>query len=247
MTNNKTLLEVSQNILTAGIFTTMKNIDTNQSIPFLHVMTSNLEADYYYNNSGGKAISPYVRRLLEDGNVDVLNSTMMTTLANTILIHSKDNWLHLISAFALSYQASQKHKETISVAGSDTTTHTGIDTDTRTPLTTTTTTALAGSNYEETDFRHHGFNSANASPVDNTKTSRNINTSVAETGSDTMTHTRGTTDTLSHGTTETREITPDVKELLESLGTNIDFWRNHDFLTLIYQDVDSILTSPVYL
>jgi hypothetical protein len=86
-----------------------------------------------------------------------------------------------------------------------------------------------------------------SSPVDDTKETHAEETVVDEQGTDETTHEKNTTDTTTYDTTETLDVTPSAQELNESLKYQIDFWSNTDLLVTVYNGIDKILTSPIYL
>lgn len=244
------LIDVTVDPITDGIFHKLSTLDTNNSIPFLHVdndYLKSLEASYYLNRSGGKQISPYVQRILELADEDTLTDTDMTFIGRTIMMESADEWARMCSAFMTTYDTDQPQVETRTREGTETTAHTGTDTDTREPDLTHQTTRDKDKNVDETDYLHNGFNSVNASPVDKRTEKHEEDVSTTETGTDTTTHEKDTSDELTLDTTETVSRSPSAKEQTESLKYQIEFWHNIQFMDLIYNDIDKILTCPIYL
>ena len=247
----KTLLEVSENILTDGIFHVLSNLDTNNAFPFLHPTDTDylvsLETDYYLNHSGGKQISPYVERLLEEAQEEKITSTLMSVFAHSVLQRCGDDWMNLMAGYMVSVDPTAGRVETRVKSGTDETAHTGSDTDTRSPLLDTTTSRDRDKNYDEKEYRHNGFNSVNSSPVDNSKENHAEEIKVEERGSDETVHEKDTTDTITYDTTDEVTITPSGVEIDEAIKYHIDLWSNLDFVEHIFNDIDKILTSPIYL
>ena len=247
----KRLLDVSDTLPANGIIHALSLADTGNDIPFLHPtdtdVLNSLDYDYYFNHSGGKQVSPYIERLLESLQKDVIDSTVLPILAKSILARNSDEWKKLSEAYAKTVVAGSGRTETKTKSGTDTTEHTGTDTDTRTPTLTTTTSRDKDKNVDEKKYNHNGFNSSTSSPVDDTKETHAEETVVDEQGSDETTHEKNTTDTITYDTTETLDVTPSAQELNESLRYQIDLWSNTDLLVTVYNGIDKIMTSPVYL
>ena len=247
----KTLLEVTPDFASDGIFHALSDLDTQNVFPFLHPIDPDellaTECDYYLNHSGGKQTSPYVERFMNLAQIDALDLTANTLLGMSVFQRFRDDWLKLMAGFNATVNPTLGRVETRTKSGTDETAHTGSDTDTRSPLLDTTTSRDRDKNYDEKEYRHNGFNSVNSSPVDNSKENHAEEIKVEERGSDETVHEKDTTDTITYDTTDTTTITPSGEELNESLKYHIDLWSNLDFVEHIFNDIDKILTSPIYL
>lgn len=249
--NKKKLLEVSDTLPANGIIHAMSTADTNNLLPFLHPVDTDLldslEYDYYFNHSGGKQISPYIERLLTALQKDKIDSAVLPILAKSILARNADDWAKIYAAYVAAFETGSGRIETRVKDGTDTIAHTGTDTDTRTPTLTTTTSKDPTKNIDEKQYNHTGFNSTVSAPVDDTKETHAAEVVVDEQGSDETTHEKNTTDETTYDTTDTLTVTPSAQEVNESLKYQIDLWSNVDFLNTVYNGIDKILTSPVYL
>ena len=244
------LIDVTVDPITSGIFHKLSTLDTDSQIPFLHVnddFLKSLEAQYYLNRSGGKLVSPYIERVLDYADEDTLSDSDMTYLARSIMMDSFDEWSKMLNAFLTNYDADMLQMETRTRSGTETTSHTGTDTDTREPDLETNTTRDKDKNVDETDYLHNGFNSVNPSQVDRSEEKHGEDRLVKETGTDTVTHEKDTSDELTLDTTDELTHNPNAKDITEQLIYQIQSWHNVKFLDMIFEDVDKILTSPIYL
>ena len=185
--------------------------------------SSQLNLEYFGNHSGSKTVSPLVRKMLMNGN---LEDSSRQSLALLIAAKFRSNWKHLWDAFNAEYNPINNYDmiEDIQKDGAnqdtnnlkDTTTHGRTVTDT---------------------MSHYGFNSSSSQPSD-------IDSSV-EGGTTDVGHT-GTVDYKIDEHTVTKRsgnigVTTNQKMIEEEWNL-----RKMNFFERVYSDVDSVLALSIY-
>lgn len=264
--DDTTLLDVTNNPFSAGIFSYIYTSWTD--CPWATDITAaTLDLDYYAARSGRKLISPMVRLMLDDADLDQLDATLMGSLAGLITARFANQWDRLWNVFIAQYVPLENYNMTESLTDDDTTvthgktttrtlndTHTKTGTETQAPATTQTTTHPT----ETVSNDIYGYDSSSPSPSDKTQTSYTGTDTVVMSGNDTLTYNTtdantgtitdadsGTT-TTEHGHTLTRSGNIGVTTSQQMLQSEIDLWKMFDFFKIVYADIDSILTLPVY-
>ena len=246
MDKMKKLIEVTDNWLTLGIFHYLNTLNvpwTNKNID------SELDTDYYGNNSGDKFISPLVVKLL--GTNEKLTSGNMLSLANVIYSKFGEKWSKLYATLSFEYNPIENYNMVETHEGSDTHTHTPenwVETTTQTPTDwKTTSEGLKADNESESSNSYYGFGDDDGHPTTDVVTSvKNKQTTETSGTYQTETTKEGTeTDTIEYDTTLQRSGNIGTMTTQMMIESERKLWDYNIFKT-IYEDVDSILTLSIY-
>lgn len=231
-----TLESITEDALSGGgIFTALQS----QPVPWA---TENiallLDIEYYGNYSGNKLTSPLVDHLLDDDGK--LPTSAITTLSNIITALCNKSWLKEWATYTAVYDPIKNYDMTEQMTDDETVTDYGR-THTRTDnLTHTNTPNLT----EQTSGDVYGFNSSGAVHADKqTGTTTGTNTdhdtgtqTDADTGSDTSTRNYTLTRSGNIGVTTNQQM----------LQSERDLWMWNFFYTVVFPDIDQILTIQTY-
>ena len=254
--------EVFPELATGGIFINLVTYD----MPWSNTIAIDLDLDYHMNVSGDKIISGLVLSLLDSDHK--LSNADVAILARVIASRFKTRWTKLYNTMSLEYNPISNYdmvermtndRRVTEYGHTDTETnnlsHAKTGTETRTPNTTDTRTPQLN-RVTENDVQ--GFNSDDYVPSEKS--------TVGETGTDTTTHTG--TDTMQYNVTDadtgTRGnveggIDTETRNYLLTRSGNIgvttsqqmieserELWLWDFFKTVVYPDIDSIITIPIY-
>lgn len=216
--------------------------------------SASLNRLYFGSHSGLKPATLYIKQFLVDGK---LSEDMMTQVASDLYFKYGIQWTKLYNAITKDYDALSNYtmKEIIERQSSETKSGTenregtNKGTDTRKDDSTTTT-SNNGSNTDSDSV--YGFNSAAASPTDET---RGTSTSSGTIGVDgTNVQTLDLTDTRDITTNETGSENESVESTKQgNVGTRpqdllmaeIEV-RKINFYNQVFDDIDSVLAQSVY-
>lgn len=264
--DDSTLLDVTNNPFSAGIFSYIYTAWT--ACPWANDITAaTLDLDYYAARSGRKLISPMVRLMLDDADLDQLDATLMGSLAGLIVARYANQWDRLWTVFLSQYAPLENYNMKETMTDDDTTVthgksvertldsqHTKTGTETTEPDLTDATTHPT----ETVSSDIYGMDSSSPSPSDKTETSYTGTDEVTHTGTtevtyDTTDADTGTITDAESGTTKTehdyvltRSGNIGVTTSQQMAQSEIDLWKMFDFFKIVYADIDSILTLPVY-
>ena len=217
-------------LLGEGIFYALNsyNVPWKESISSLA-----LDLEYYGNVSGGKTISPLLRRLLVNG---VVTDTVASKLAQSLYSMNGLRWGKLWDTYELEYNPIQNYNMTEVMSDDDTVTtygrthsKTGTEVDDRTRT-------------DDNTESVYGFNSNNAS--DSEESDRTIN--------DDNTHTYNVSDTdtgtdrQSHSYELTRSGNIGVTTSQQMIESERSLWMWRYFYDVVFPDIDKMLTISVY-
>ena len=260
----KTLLQVTPQWMNNGVFTQISNIkifEWNTS-----PMENNL--DYYGNRSGDKATSPLVDKMIKD---EVLSDESLGSLARIAVSKYGDNWERLWGAISEKYKPLENYsmteteditkndtENTIS-SGSSRITSTGSNTGTGSSNSSDT---INGTNTSEqnNNGKIYGFNSSTGknstdeqttvtSNEQNTVTSTNGSTTTSQRNDESNQSNEGASERESNGTnhrTTTRSGNMGVTTSQQMLESEWEL-RKRTFMEYIYDCIDKVLTSPIYI
>lgn len=215
---------------TLSIFNAIKSLTSNPFEWLTQAVADELDIEYYMNHSGDKSISPLFEKLL--GIQGQTGATVVTQIAKIIVNRFTDKWNKLYSAFVDSNYAplenyNMEEVETPNITHDSTTKQkTKIETETE----------------DDTNEQSvYGFNSTTKVPsaenVRNGKTivsgDANDNETVSQ---DKETGTRLLTRHGNIGVTTSQQM----------LQSEITLRSNYNFIHMLYDDVDSVLTLPIY-
>lgn len=263
----KTLIELFPEWASGGgIFSALDDLD----VPWkTEDIADALDLEYYGNLSGDKFASPLVNKILTNGE---LTAEDVTLLANTIFALNSLNWSKEWATLSAEYNPIENYSMTETMTNDETVieygkTHTRTDDTlaTRTPdleevttpdLTEETTPDLT----TENDNSVYGFNSSNPVPTGeqvttNTGTSTKTTTgtsTVEKTGFETVANTGTVTDVDTGDDTHTRnyELTRTgnigVTTSQQMLESERNLWLWNFFRTIVFPDVDRVLTLRIY-
>ena len=225
--------DIFPNWLTSGgIFALLSAVEGGHDIPW--AMDSGLlDLDYHGNHSGDKVVSPLVKKMLEADN-GTLSITHAGQLA--LIIYNKyiDNWIKRYTAFHAEYDPLENYSMT------ETETAEGTNTGTQGTAETVDRDTSAQTDTEGTGSIY-GYDSSTPSPSDKQETS------VTSSGTEDVSRSNTRTDNLAH--TEDRELTRSgnigVTTSQQMLQAELEI-RMYDFFESVYQDIDKVLTIPVY-
>lgn len=197
------------------------------------ISSLSLDLEYYGNVSGGKTISPLLRRLLVDG---VIPTSALTRLANSLYSMNGLRWTKLWNTYELEYNPIQNYNMTEVMSDDDTVTtygrthsKTGTEVDDRTRT-------------DDNKESVYGFNSSNASDSEesdrtiNDDNTHTYNVSDTDTGSDRQSHSYELTRSGNIGVTTSQQMIESERSL----------WMWKYFYDVVFPDVDRMLTISVY-
>lgn len=261
----KTLIEAFPDWKTQGIFAFIQNPPWANDTS---VTATALDLDYFGNRSGNKQIAPIVNHLLSSGVVD---DVAAETLAQIIKMKFGDTWKRRWDAYHLQYQADQNYAITESGNHSKTTSlqstksynsgtsgsYQGTASETVQHGKTETT---AASDSRTGTSGIYGFNSQETSvPANDSSGLVNYNATVTDGGTDSTTGTESGSNSTTHTGTDGETSTGSesgtnsvVKSGIfggasrqELISKELELWRK-SFFEQVYEDVDSVLTLPIY-
>lgn len=215
---------------TLSIFNAIHSLQSNPFEWLTQAVADELDIEYYMNHSGDKSISPMFEKLL--GIEGQTGATVVTQIAKIIVNRFKDKWDKLYSAFIDSDYApldnySMEEVETPNITRDSTTKQkTKIETETED---------------DTSESKTYGFNSANAVP--NAENVRNGKTTVSGDANDNETVTQ---DKETGTRTLTRHGNIGVTTSQQMLQSEINLRSNYNFIHMLYDDVDSVITLPIY-
>lgn len=143
-----TLIDVTPDFITDGIFTTLSNL----GVPWGSFPYASLNLEYYGNVSGQKHISPLVEYLIEENGTGELTSDDITSLATILYNMYQQKWYTEYATLYYSYDPIENYSMTETMTDDTTTKEYGAT--------------------NTTDSATYGFNSSDAVPAD-TQTSTN--------------------------------------------------------------------------
>lgn len=215
---------------TLSIFNAIKSLQSNPFEWLTQAVADELDIEYYMNHSGDKSISPLFEKLRNMD--DLTDAQVITQIAKIIVNRFEDKWKRLYSAFMESdYEPldnySMEEVETPNITRDSTTKQkTKIETETED---------------DTSESKVYGFNSADAVP--NAENVRNGKTTVSGNANDNETVTQ---DKETGTRTLTRHGNIGVTLSQRMLQAEIDVRTNYNFFKMLYDDVDSVITLPIY-
>lgn len=221
-------------LTSGGIFTLLSAVEGGHELPW--DMDANLlDMDYHGNHSGGKIISPLLYRLQEsdNGNISVIHKAQLALLIYNRYI---DNWIKRWNALHAEYDPLENYSMLEELTDDDTTVTHGKTT-TRTgsvELTPEAVTTVESSIY--------AYDSSSPTP--------DAKTVSTPTGSNTteyndLTDTEGGTTGTTHSYEKTRSGNIGVTTSQQMLQAELDI-RKYDYYLSVFEDIDKVLTIPVY-
>ena len=225
--------DIFPNWLTSGgIFALLSAVEGGHEIPW-DVDSGLLDLDYHGNHSGDKIVSPLVKKMLEadNGTLSIVHAGQLA-----MIIYNKyiDNWIKRYTAIHTEYNPLENYSmvETETADGTNTGTQATAETIDR-DTSAQTDTEGTGSIY--------GYDSSSPSPSDKQETN------VSSSGTEDVSRSNTRTDNLAHS--EDRELTRPgnigVTTSQQMLEAELNI-RMYDFFESVYQDIDKVLTIPVY-
>lgn len=206
-----------------------------------------LDLDYIYNHSGYKTVAPMLYRFAEinvgGGNDPDLTSTQLASIGKILRAHYEKNWTKLWATMNVTYDPLENYYREES--GSDTLTKSGTVTDDGSDDLTHGEVVTAGGT-DTTERSVYGYDSGTPAPSE--KEVYTPLTTATHSGTDERAlgneRTYDTTDETTYGKTTRGNI--GVVTSQQMLREERDVWL-WDFFTVIYKDIDRVLTIPVYL
>ena len=236
----KTLIETIEAPFTNGIFANIATI-AGSNLPW-STPAGNLDADYLFNHSGNKLISPLVREFLKDNTNGKLTAAELASLASIIWGRYGAQWIKLYAVFSLTYDPIENYSMTESETESGTNTGTVGESGTDSAT-------IARATHSETESTAegsiYGYDSATASPSDKQET--DTETNGTENGTESHSHSNTRTDNLAHSITRshTRAGNIGVTTAQQMIESEIKLWQ-YDFFKIVFDNIDTILTIPIY-
>ena len=225
---------------TGGIFTLLQAVQGGSWIPWT-APANLLDLDYYGNNSGDKIVAPLVSKMLEAGG-GTLDAVAQAKLALVIYHKYSDNWAKRWAALQAEYNPLENYSMTETEAEDTTNTGTVGNVSTLTGSGSRTTTDETDATIDKSVY---GYDSDQPSPseseTDHSESSGSETTTESQSGNNTRTdNLAGTRDR-----TLTRSGNIGVLTSQAMLSAELDI-RTYDFYKSVYDDIDHILTIPVY-
>lgn len=235
----KRLIDVYDNpLINGGLFTILNTL----SVPWSEDIDGDtLDAEYFYNISGQKTISPLVRRVLH--NEETLTSTQKGTLANLIYNMCHTYWSKEYETLLLEYNpiANYEMTESETVAKEDTRerSNTGTQTNSGSQSVNTTTTGTSENNI-------YGFNSVDAVGDSTSETGGTVSTTGTDsnTRTDNLSEEESGTDSIERTLTRSGNI--GVTTSQQMLEAERLLWLWNFFYNVVFPDIDKILTVSTY-
>ena len=233
-----------------GIFTLLSAVQGGHELPW-EVDPSILDIDYHGNHSGSKIISPLLVRLLKADGGEQISIIHKSQIAIVIYNRFIDNWIRRWEALQAEYSPLENYSM-VENMNDDVTEHEKGTTMTRT-LNTEKTRTGTETTTPDTEITAegsvYGYDSSQPSPSDKavTTTSGTNETEYdladAETGTVTDAETGTDTDTRNYELTRKGNI--GVTTSQQMLQAELEV-RTYDFFKSVYEDIDKVLTIPVY-
>lgn len=213
------LIETKENIFTTdGIFGAIYRISNFNWLTYSNV--KQWDVDYYLGNSGNKQISPLYERLIEYQEKNYIKDALVE-LAKVVVNQYKDKWNRQYEVLILEYNPIENYNST------------EIETNTSQSTNKVETSQKITNKVDDSNF---GFNSVTGQPVSQTVSE------VSGTGEDNNTssevkidNSRILTRAGNIGVTTTQQMIESELKL-----------RNKVFAEMVYKDIDTLLTNPVY-
>jgi len=216
-----------------GIFSALVNYYV---VWYRDVQNNYLDLDYFGNHSGNKKCSPLVYNMLDDNNE--LSSTKIDILARILMDKFSHDWNNRWETFYGRQTSLNDYSISETYSGSGTHTRDIDRTVTR-------------------DEEHHdnrtlnitdadstyGFNSSDATPVDNTTRSGTDNTTF--TSDDTNTDTTDDSGSTTQQYTRTFSGLKGIHTPQEIIKQEREITM-YNFFDTVYKDIDSVLALPIY-
>lgn len=239
----KTLYESSPDaftIGTLGIFTYLQL----KHVPWQSMdIAQSLNRFYYGNHSGDKIVSPIIDKMLSTNDNGILSTEQVMQLSDMLYNMYSDKWVKLWEVRNYEFDPGENYNMVENEKTDYGKTSTRTDnlqqahggTDTTTPANTTT--------EEDTVY---GFNSVSGSPADKRVTT---NGGTIQTGYNSTIGNTGT-QTYADGGQDRRELTRHgnigVTTTSQMLTEVINLWQWNFFKDVVFRDLDSLLTIPIY-
>ena len=235
-----------------GIFSFLNNLTT---VPWSGTDSAGLDIAYHGENSGMKFISPVVYKWLDENGE--IHTEGINKLVSAIKARYYQKWSHLWSIYTTEYNPLDTYNltESGSRSGTSSMTHGHVITDSGTDTTTTEFGHVITDEGEPsitTTDQVRGFNSA--TDVNKAKTTQEnvTDNTTTHSGEDSVDFVHGKvqtnsgTDTGANGESfsSTKQGTM-YRAPGELLSLDRDFWLQ-DFFTIVFADVDDMLTLDIY-
>lgn len=222
-------------LTTGGIFTLLSAVEGEESKLPWDMDANLLDMDYHGNHSGGKIISPLLYRLQEadNGTISVIHKAQLA-----LLIYNKyiDNWTKRWNALQTEYKPLENYSMLENLTDDDTTVTHGKTT-TRTGSVEMTPEAVM-----TVESSVYAYDSSNPSPDAKTvSTPEGSNT----TEYNDLTDTEGGRTKTEHGYEKTRSGNIGVTTSQQMLQAELEI-RTYDYYLSVFEDIDKVLTIPVY-
>ena len=233
-----------------GIFTLLSAVQGGHELPW-DVDASVLDIDYHGNHSGEKLISPLLLKLLKADGGEQISIIHKSQIAIIIYERFIDNWVKRWDVLQAEYDPIENYSMVENMLD-DVTEHEKGTTLTRTLDTakTKTGTDTTTPNTEITAEGYiYGYDSGVASPSDKSVSTTSgtneteYNTTDAETG--TVTDVASGTDTDTRNYELTRRGNIGVTTAQQMVTAELEL-RKYDFFRSVYEDIDKVLTLPIY-
>lgn len=219
---------------TGGIFTLLSAVEGGYELPWT-ADANLLDLDYHGNRSGDKLVSPLVEKLIDnDGdNVSVIHKSQLALLIYQRFI---ENWTKRWEALQAEYSPLENYSMLETLTDDDTTVTHG--------KTTTRTGSVELTPEAVTTVESSVYAYDSSSPTPDAKT---VST---PTGSNTteyndLTDTEGGTTGTTHSYEKTRSGNIGVTTSQQMLESELEI-RKYDFYVSVFEDIDKVLTIPVY-
>lgn len=221
-------------LTTGGIFTLLSAVEGGYELPW--DMDANLlDMDYHGNHSGSKLISPLLYRLQEadNGSISVIHKSQLALIIYNRFIA---NWIKRWEALQAEYNPLENYSMLENLTDDDTTITHGKTT-TRTGSVEMTPEAVT-----TVESSVYAYDSSVPSP--------DAKTVSTPTGSNTteyndLTDTEGGTTETTHGYEKTRSGNIGVTTSQQMLESELEI-RKYDYYLSVFEDIDKVLTIPVY-
>lgn len=243
----RTLLEVTTNPVTSGIFTEFTSPPWGNDIT-----AGSLNLEYYYNHSGKKPISPLCTALLDENGK--LTAESLASIADLVASKFFGPWEHLYATYSAEYNPLENYSLTerqnfendeanvrqvaLNHGKVETTAHGKVIT-----------TQNDATRTEEAS--RYGFDSSDGVPSDTYETTDDNDSVVTNSGSDVVTNSGSDNASDSNSNhaegekTITREGSSGNFTRQQLISEDRKLWLDN-FFEQVYRDIDTILTLPIY-
>lgn len=210
--------------VTDGIFSSLDSY----LVPWKNAIDATLiDFEYFGNVSGGKVISPLVRKTLEEDDATVLSQERIDQIAEMLFALNGENWKKEWDTLFFDYNPISNYDMT----------ETG--TDTRERDATTHNTGTVGNVATQTDESGvYGFNSSSSVASDTGSTSG------SNTRTDNLTATTDDDETIEHTLTRSGNIGVTTSQQMIESERKLYLWNY--FYDVVFPTVDRVLTLPIY-